>query len=80
MLTTKVDDKEPDHDHSSPTSITVVLPRVLKRASDTGNDEVGYGHADGTNDKHGLTAELVDIKNGGNRGEEHGNAYHACGQ
>ena len=74
----EVDDEEPDHGHGSPAARFVRAPGVLVGAKDAGDDEVASGHARGSGQHDGFAAELVDVEDGGNGGDEHGDADYAC--
>lgn len=68
-----MDDEQPDHNDGSPTCGLVVLPVVLVLRGDNGDDDMAYGHTDGTNEKRGSSTPAVDPHDGGDSGDEHGN-------
>lgn len=74
---TKVDDEEPDHNDSRPTSSMVSWPLVLILGEDDSDDEVAQTHAQGTESQSGSSSDSVNVQDGGNCGQQHGNAYHA---
>jgi len=45
---TKVDDKQPDHDHCCPSRRAVVLKVIKVLCENDRDDEVGEGHAEGS--------------------------------
>jgi hypothetical protein len=73
-LTSKVDDKEPDHDNCCPSSRLVIVKVVDVLGEDHSDNEVAQGHAKGTDGQNGLTTDTVNPENGRDCGDKHGNA------
>lgn len=80
LRVTEVNGVQPDENDSSPGRTLMVVPVVLVRASDTGDDEVGYRHAETADDENRLTAETIDEEDGRDGGEEHDDADHTGGK
>ena len=76
VLTSKVNDKQPDHAHGSPAGGRLLVEAVDVPGQDDGDDEVARGHADGADDEDGLPAHAVNPQHGGDGGDEHDNTDH----
>ena len=70
---TEVHNEEPDHGYGTPTSTRcgANLPLGLVRGKDSGDNNVASSHANSTDDKDGLTAELVNVGDGREGGNPH---------
>ena len=73
-----MDDEQPDHHNGCPSRRTMVPKVFIVLRENDGDDEVGEGHAEGSDSEHGFTAELVNVKDCGDGGEEHDDADDAC--
>ena len=84
---TEMDGVKPDEDNSGPSGALMGLGAVIGRSgcfpilsisrSNTSDDEMAHGHADAANDQNRLSAESVDVQDGGDRGEEHYDTYNS---
>lgn len=79
-LTSKVDDKQPNHADSSPSSGLVSLKLVDVLGKNDGDDKMASTHANSANSQDRLTAESInpqDCRNGSNK---HDNTNDTSGQ
>ena len=74
----KVDDEEPDHADGRPAGRLVRGPPVLVDAEEDGDDGVADAHGHGAGEQDGFPAQPVDVEDGGDGGEEHGDADDPC--
>ena len=70
----EIDDEQPDEGAGGPAGGLVRGPLVGVDAEEGGDDDVADAHGDGAGDHDGLAAELVDVEDCGDGGEEHGDA------
>ena len=72
-----MDDKEPNHDDSSPTSTLVGWPLMLVLGEDDGDDEMAKTHSKSTESQSRSSSDSVNVQNGRNGCNQHYNADHA---
>lgn len=75
-----MDDEEPDHDNSCPSSTSVGWPRVLERTRNTCDDDVTDCHTNGASDQDRFATKLVDVHDSGYGGDEHHDTHDSSGK
>lgn len=75
-----MNDEEPDHGYSSPSSRLVSLPLVHVLGNNDSDDNMAGSHPEGADSKHRLATNTVNPQHGRNRCDEHDNAYYTRSQ
>lgn len=57
-----MNDKQPDHDDSSPSGSPVVLEIVDVLGENDGNDKMGKCHTESTDRENGLATKLINVQ------------------
>jgi hypothetical protein len=79
-LTSKVDNKQPNHANGTPSSSLVVFEVVNVFGQDNSDDQVAGPHANGTNSQDGLTTQTIDPKDSRDGGDKHDNTDNSGSQ
>jgi hypothetical protein len=80
QLTSKVDDKQPNHADSGPTSCRMRIELIDVLGEDNSDDEMAKTHTNGTDSQNRLTTETINPENGRNGSDKHDNTDNSSSQ